>query len=135
MQRDYYLNQKKTLEINPKHPIVKELLRRVEDNPTDKSASDMPYNTAILSSGYSLKTTVNVAQQIDADEMPDEDEEPQEEHDDQDQDKLFKNETEVPAMMTALHYARDRQTHTTSPALRTGTCTKTKSRRGTRRSR
>ena len=26
----YYLNQKKTLEINPRHPLMKELLRRVE---------------------------------------------------------------------------------------------------------
>ena len=23
MQRDYYLNQKKTLEINPRHPLIK----------------------------------------------------------------------------------------------------------------
>merc|ERR1719341_1271516 len=69
MQRDYYLNQKKTLEINPRHPLIKELLRRVEDNPADKSASDMAlmmYNTATLRSGYSLKDTVNFAQQIEA---------------------------------------------------------------------
>lgn len=26
----YYMNQKKTLEINPRHPLMKELLRRVE---------------------------------------------------------------------------------------------------------
>merc|ERR1711963_116328 len=24
MQRDYYLNQKKTLEVNPRHPLIKE---------------------------------------------------------------------------------------------------------------
>merc|ERR1712121_337614 len=69
MQRDYYLNQKKTLEINTRHPLIKELLRRVEDNPADKSASDMAvmmYNTATLRSGYSLKDTVNFAQQIEA---------------------------------------------------------------------
>merc|ERR1711974_377294 len=69
MQRDYYLNQKKTLEINPRYPLIKELLRRVEDNPADKTASDMAvmmYNTATLRSGYSLKDTVNFAQQIEA---------------------------------------------------------------------
>jgi heat shock protein beta len=69
MQRDYYLNKKKTLEINPKHPLIKELLRRVEDNPADKSASDMAvmmYNTATLRSDYSLKDTVTFEQQIEA---------------------------------------------------------------------
>merc|ERR1712223_1435686 len=53
MQRDYYLNQKKTLEINPRHPLIKELLRRVEDNPEDKTAKDMAtmmFNTATLRS-------------------------------------------------------------------------------------
>merc|ERR1711862_765720 len=29
MQKDYYLNQKKAMEINPRHPLIKELLRRV----------------------------------------------------------------------------------------------------------
>ena len=51
MQRDYYLNQKKTLEIKLRHPLIKELLWRVEDNPTEKSASDMAvmmYNTSTL---------------------------------------------------------------------------------------
>jgi hypothetical protein len=72
----------------------------VEDNPADKSASDMAvmlYNTATIGSGCSMKNTVNVAQQFAADEMKDEDEEPPEEHDDQDRDKLFKKVTEVPA--------------------------------------
>ena len=51
MQRDYYLNQKKALEINPRHPLIKELLRRVEDNPADTSAKEMAimmFNTATL---------------------------------------------------------------------------------------
>merc|ERR1719175_432052 len=67
MQRDYYLNQKKTLEINPRHPLIKELLRRVEDNPADATAKDMAlmmYNTATLRSGYLLKDTVNFAEHI-----------------------------------------------------------------------
>jgi len=112
MQRDYYLNQKKTLEINPRHPLIKELLRRVEDNPADKSASDMAvmmYNTATLRSGYSLKDTVNFAQQIeammrqtlgvDADELVDEeeeitDEEPPEEDDDDEEEEEDDEEEE-----------------------------------------
>merc|ERR1739845_220745 len=112
MQRDYYLNQKKTLEINPRHPLIKELLRRVEDNPADKSAKDMAimmYNTATLRSGFNLKDTVNFAEQIelmmrqtlgvDADEPVEEeeeivDEEPPEE-DDEDEEEEEDEEDEV----------------------------------------
>merc|ERR1712227_1147528 len=67
MQRDYYLNQKKALEINTRHPLIKELLRRVEDNPADQTAKDMAvmmFNTATLRSGFSLKDTVNFAEHI-----------------------------------------------------------------------
>merc|ERR1712115_390651 len=105
MQRDYYLNQKKTLEINPRHPLIKELLRRVEDNPEDKTAKDMAtmmFNTATLRSGFSLKDTVNFAESIekmmretlgvDADEQVDEeeeltDEEPPEDDDDDEEEE------------------------------------------------
>jgi len=69
MQREYYLNQKKVLEINPRHPLIKELLRRVEDNPTDQVAKDMSlmmYNTATLRSGYMLKDTVAFAEHIES---------------------------------------------------------------------
>merc|ERR1719192_101697 len=67
MQRDYYLNQKKALEINPRHPLIKELLRRIEDNSEDPVAKDMAlmmYNTATLRSGYMLKDTVAFAKHI-----------------------------------------------------------------------
>merc|ERR1712072_450441 len=105
MQRDYYLNQKKTLEINPRHPLIKELLRRVEDNPEDKTAKEMAtmmFNTATLRSGFSLKDTVNFAESIekmmretlgvDADEQVDEeeevlDEEPPEEDDEDEEEE------------------------------------------------
>merc|ERR1712226_1171890 len=105
MQRDYYLNQKKTLEINTRHPLMKELLRRVEDNPEDKVAKDMAtmmFNTATLRSGFSLKDTVNFAESIelmmrqtlgvDADEQVDEeeevlDEEPPEEDDEDEEEE------------------------------------------------
>jgi len=113
MQRDYYLNQKKTLEINPRHPLIKELLRRVEDNPADKSAKDMAimmYNTATLRSGFNLKDTVNFAEQIelmmrqtlgvDADEPVEEeeeivDEEPPEEDDEDEEEEEEEEEDEV----------------------------------------
>merc|ERR1711971_1374628 len=113
MQRDYYLNQKKTLEINPRHPLIKELLRRMEDNPADPVAKDtatMMYNTATLRSGYSLKDTVNFAQQIeamirqtlgvDADEQVEEeeeitDEEPPEDDDDEEEEEEDEEEEEI----------------------------------------
>lgn len=66
-QRDYYLNQKKTLEINPRHPLIKELLRRVEEDPADLQAKNMAvmmYHTATLRSGYMLKDTVDFAQSV-----------------------------------------------------------------------
>jgi len=113
MQRDYYLNQKKTLEINPRHPLIKELLRRVEDNPEDKTAKEMAvmmFNTATLRSGFNLKDTVNFAESIelmmrqtlgvDADEEVDEeeeitDEEPPEDDDDDEEDDEEEDEDVV----------------------------------------
>jgi len=113
MQRDYYLNQKKALEINPRHPLIKELLRRVEDNPADKTAKDMAvmmFNTATLRSGYALKDTVNFAEHIeqmmrqtlgvDADEQVEEeeevtDEEPPEEEDDEEEEEDDEEEEDV----------------------------------------
>merc|ERR1712142_708915 len=114
MQRDYYLNQKKTLEINPRHPLVKELLRRVEDNPADPMAKDiavMMFNTATLRSGFPLRdTTTNFAGAIetmmrkslgvDTDEPIEEeeeinDEEPPEEDDD-DEEEEEETEEEAP---------------------------------------
>merc|ERR1719342_1045049 len=112
MQRDYYLNQKKTLEVNPRHPLIKELLRRIEDNPADVSAKDMAvmmFNTATLRSGYPLKDTVNFAEQIemmmrqtlgvDEDEKVEEeeeitDEEPTEEEEDEEEEEEDEDEEE-----------------------------------------
>jgi len=113
MQRDYYLNQKKALEINPRHPLIKELLRRVEDNPADASAKEMAimmFNTATLRSGFPLKDTVNFAEQIeimmrkslgvDLDEQIEEeeeitDEEPPEDDDDEEEEEEDEEEEDV----------------------------------------
>ncbi len=66
-QRDYYIKQKKALEINPRHPLIKELLRRVEDDAEDATAKEMAmmmFNTATLRSGYFLMDTVAHAEHI-----------------------------------------------------------------------
>nr|CAG4649951.1 EOG090X01EZ [Sida crystallina] len=69
VQRDYYLTQKKTLEINPRHPVIKELLRRVEANAEDDAAKNMAmmmFQTATLRSGYMLQDASQFAANIDA---------------------------------------------------------------------
>lgn len=66
-QRAYYLNQRKTVEINPRHPLIKELNRRVEDNPEDSKAKEialMMFRTATLRSGYMLQDTAEFAQSV-----------------------------------------------------------------------
>lgn len=66
-QRTYYLNQKKTLEVNPRHPLMKELLKRVNDDPSDPTAKDMAlmmFRTATLRSGYMLQETADFAQSV-----------------------------------------------------------------------
>merc|ERR1711970_1025518 len=67
VNREYYLSQKKTLEINPRHPLIKELLRRVQADPEDvqaKNIADMMFKTATLRSGYMLKDTVDFSKTV-----------------------------------------------------------------------
>lgn len=40
-QREFYLKQRKSLEINPRHPLIKDLLRRVQDDADDQKAKDI----------------------------------------------------------------------------------------------
>uniref|UniRef100_A0A8C1XZH1 Endoplasmin n=1 Tax=Cyprinus carpio TaxID=7962 RepID=A0A8C1XZH1_CYPCA len=57
---NYYASQKKTLEINPKHPLIKEMLRRVKEDAEDQTAADLAvvlFETATLRSGYQLTDT------------------------------------------------------------------------------
>ena len=66
-QKTYYLNQKKTLEINPRHPLIRELLRRVESDKEDKTTEDMAsmmFQTATLRSGYMLRDSANFAEHV-----------------------------------------------------------------------
>merc|ERR1711992_437166 len=118
MQREYYLNQKKAFEINPRHPLIKELLRRVEDNPEDAVAKDMAlkmFTTATLRSGYMLRDTVSFSNQIEGmmrdslgidkdelveeeeelvDEIPEDEDDDEEEEDDEDEDEDEEEEEE-----------------------------------------
>lgn len=67
--RDWYLSQKKTLELNPRHPLVKELLRRVEANKEDETAKNMAllmFETSTLRSGYQLEETASFAARVES---------------------------------------------------------------------
>ena len=64
---NYYINQKKTLEINPRHPLVKDLLRRIEDSKDDQTAFDLAnvmFEAAALRSGYELRDSAAFADRI-----------------------------------------------------------------------
>merc|ERR1711974_324930 len=52
-----YMAAKKKFEINPDHPIMTNMLERVEKNDSDKSVTDLVqllFETALLSSGFTL---------------------------------------------------------------------------------
>jgi len=53
-----YMASKKTLEINPTHPIVEKLREKIIENKNDKTIKDLIwllFDTALLSSGFSLE--------------------------------------------------------------------------------
>lgn len=65
--REYYLSQKKSLEINPRHPLIKELLRRVQSDKSDETARSMAnimFETATLRSGFMLRDTSSFASRV-----------------------------------------------------------------------
>lgn len=68
VSQNYYLSQKKALEYNPRHPVIKELLRRIDSDPQDQQAKDIAellLDTAILRSGFMLQETSKFADSID----------------------------------------------------------------------
>ena len=63
----WYLTQKKTLEINPRHPLVKELQHRVEKDESDDTTVDLAkvlFDTTILRSGNALPDSSSFASRI-----------------------------------------------------------------------
>merc|ERR1711941_60418 len=83
-----YMAAKKTMELNPGHPIVKALKTKFDANSSDKSAKDLVfllYETALLSSGFTLDDPssfsgrihklIRLGLSIDADDDDDDDDE------------------------------------------------------------
>uniref|UniRef100_A0A8D3DY86 Endoplasmin n=1 Tax=Scophthalmus maximus TaxID=52904 RepID=A0A8D3DY86_SCOMX len=64
---NYYASQKKTLEINPKHPLIKQILNTVSNDAEDQTAADLAmvlFETATLRSGYQLTDTKAYGERI-----------------------------------------------------------------------
>ncbi|KAG5494214.1 hypothetical protein GH5_02206 [Leishmania sp. Ghana 2012 LV757] len=62
-----YMMSKKTMELNPRHPIIKELLRRVEADENDKAVKDLVFllfDTSLLTSGFQLEDLTGYAERI-----------------------------------------------------------------------
>jgi molecular chaperone HtpG len=62
-----YMMSKKTMEINAKHGIVRELRRRVDNEQNDKAVKDLVYllfDTSLLTSGFNLEDPTAYAERI-----------------------------------------------------------------------
>ncbi|XP_033647304.1 endoplasmin-like [Asterias rubens] len=108
---NYYKSQKKTLEVNPRHPLIKNLLAKVESDPEDETAIDLAnvmYETAVLRSGFNLPDSAGFAGRVErmlrlsmnidldekVDEEPEDEEDPEEPSEEEEEEEEDEEEVE-----------------------------------------